>query len=962
MKNILLIVFSFFCLSIYSQKNESIENVIKSYDIENLQNLEKHFELKNQNNLSRAKKYAEKYNLPLVKFNKDGSFDDLMGIEKDSTLLYYSIDNQNAANSTRTTFLNNNFNLKGSNMLVGVWDGGPARTTHQEFGGRAFITDASSLNGNSFHATHVTGTIAASGVNPQAKGMAPLVRIRTFDWFNDETEVLNQVQQGMLISNHSYGVPIQNTSAWYIGAYSSASRDWDLIAYNSPYYLAVFSAGNNGGDVNSSPSTPGFDKLTGEKTSKNNLVVANAQQATINSNGELVSVAINSSSSQGPADDGRIKPDIAGQGSSLFSAGDASDTAYLTLSGTSMAAPNVAGSLILLQEYYNQKNNRYMKAATLKGLVCHTADDAGNPGPDAKFGWGLLNCKKAGETIFFNGLTGVISENRLNQGETKTYTFVASGTTPFSATLCWTDPAGQANTGTNNSTARALVNDLDLRITQNTNVFYPWRLQTNASLNATRNSDNNVDNVESVKIDTPSNTTYTVTVTNKNSLQGGFQDFSLIVTGIQSSFAINALTDEKVVCNTQSATYSFDFKNLDFNSVSVVANSLPSGAIATFSQNSLFVDEVFTMTISNLTNVPAGTYNITVQGTKGTEVKNTIVKLIVYNTNFTNVTYSYPLNNDTNVAQNSVFMWQTNPNTTSYIVQVATDVSFSNIIFNNETSQTKINVTGLLQDQIYYWRVFPKNQCGTATSATSNLFRTGVQNCNFNYTATDFSNSAISSNLGLATIPVQVTDNFSISDLTVSFNITHPAVQELKVFLEAPAGLNIPDVLLINQSCGSFPNINANVKDSFGNLVCSTTSPAISGNFKPYESLIGINNKLSAGTWKLKVTDDIVDNGGQVNSFSLSFCNTTASLSNQDFVSKDFKLYPNPAENYMIVELNDTVLNASISIFDIQGRLINTRTDLTQINTIDISNYQSGVYLVKLNSDSGQITKRFIKK
>lgn len=32
-----------------------------------------------------------------------------------------------------------------------------------------------------------------------------------------------------------------------------------------------------------------------------------------------------------------------------------------------------------------------MKAATLKGLACHTADDAGTVGPD--HGWGLLNAK-----------------------------------------------------------------------------------------------------------------------------------------------------------------------------------------------------------------------------------------------------------------------------------------------------------------------------------------------------------------------------------------------------------------------------------------------------------------------------------------------------------------------------------------------------------------------------------------
>lgn len=963
MKKIIFFGLLFFSASLlFAQNAEEVQKIVSSYDLVKLKELETSFRIAQESNLQSAKEYALKNQLPLETVNPDGSVNSLIGIDSNNTLLYYSIDNVNAARSTRTTFLNSNLNMNGANMTVGVWDGGPARVTHQEYGGRANVFDGSALNSNSFHATHVAGTIAAAGINPAAKGMASLATIKTFDWFNDGTEALAQVQQGLLISNHSYGTPITSVAPWYVGAYSSASRDWDVIAFNSPFYLMVASAGNSGNETNTSASTPGFDKLTGNKVSKNNLVVANTQQASINSAGELIAVSINSSSSHGPADDSRIKPDIAGQGTGLFSSGDASDTSYLTLTGTSMSSPNVAGSLILLQQYYNQRNNRFMKSATLKGLVCHTADDAGNPGPDARFGWGLLNCKKAAETILFNGLTGFINENKMNQGETKTYTFTASGSTPFSATICWTDRAGTANNGTNNLTTPALVNDLDIRISDGSTTFFPWKLQSNAALNATRNSDNNVDNVESVKIDTPTNTTYTVTVTHKNALVGGNQDFALIVTGIESSFAINPIVEEVATCNTQNAVFSFEFKNLDFNSVSVTANSLPAGAMATFSQNTLFVDDVFTMTVSNLTNVPAGTYNIVVQGTKGTEIKNTIVKLVVYNTTFTSPVYTFPTNNSTNVASNTNFQWQVAPNATSYILEVSTSNLFATTVFSNETTQTSMNVSGLVQDQLYFWRVLPKNQCGTATTANTGSFRVGSQSCANNYTATDFSNATISSDLGLAVIPINVTDNFSISDLTVNLNVSHNVVQELKVFLEAPAGLNLPDVLLINQSCGSVANINASIKDSFPPLVCSTTVPAISGSIKPFQNMIGLNNKSALGIWKLKVSDDIVGNGGTVNSFSLNFCNVASSLSTVENNISQFKLYPNPAENQITIELTDDISNANLTLYDIQGRVIYEKEAINQVTNIDTSILQSGVYFVKLKSNNSYFTKRFIKK
>src|SRR5690606_22402814 len=163
--------------------------------------------------------------------------------------------------------------------------------------------------------------------------------------------------------------------------------------------------------------------------------------------GTLISVSINSSSSQGPTDDRRIKPDITGNGTNVTSTISSGDNATGSLSGTSMSSPNVAGTLLLLQQHFHNITNSYMKAATLKGLACHTADDAGVTGPDPKFGWGLLNAKKAAETITNNGLTSWISEDNLTQLSVFTKSVVASGTEPLIVSITWTDVPGEANNG-----------------------------------------------------------------------------------------------------------------------------------------------------------------------------------------------------------------------------------------------------------------------------------------------------------------------------------------------------------------------------------------------------------------------------------------------------------------------------------------------------------------------------------
>src|SRR5690606_2383827 len=98
---------------------------------------------------------------------------------------------------------------------------------------------------------------------------------------------------------------------------------------------------------------------------------------------------------QGPTDDGRIKPDIAADGTALLSTSNDGD--YGSSTGTSMSSPSVSGALLLLQEHYNDLHpTEFMRSSTVKALVCHTAlDDNASIGPDPKFGWGLLDARES---------------------------------------------------------------------------------------------------------------------------------------------------------------------------------------------------------------------------------------------------------------------------------------------------------------------------------------------------------------------------------------------------------------------------------------------------------------------------------------------------------------------------------------------------------------------------------------
>tara|TARA_R110002074_G_scaffold402172_1_gene604269 strand:- start:115 stop:2082 length:1968 start_codon:yes stop_codon:yes gene_type:complete len=510
--------------------------------------------------------------------------------------IYRTTDNSKAAIATKTNELHSGgslgIDLDGSGLTVGVWDAGPVQISHAEFqnadnsASRVTNIENVSTEGGTDpddHATHVTGTIAAKGVNAQAKGMAPGISVITHN-FNDDTveivSVLNNTLIDMFLSNHSYGIPIEqdsgNLDAWMIGAYTADARGIDDILRENPNYLMVTSAGNSGEVSYAGGLFGGFDKLTSKATAKNNLVVANADPQINPFSNEVTSLLINTSSSQGPSDDLRIKPDIAGDGTGLFS--PTPTDGYSTFSGTSMSSPNVTGSLALLQQYYNQLNGTYMKAATLKGLACHTTtDDDSNAGPDPLFGWGLLNTKVAAETILKNtNGSAIINEITLNNSETYSYSFTAQAGEKLSATICWTDVRGVvvASSETPNNQTPVLVNDLDLRLMKDGTTFFPWKLNFSPTTGFSNTKDDNiVDNVERIDIEVPEAGVYQLTVSHKGTLKvpGPFQtppltqDFSLVVTG--ANLTLSNLDFEKnslnIWPNPANNLINYKFKSFD---------------------------------------------------------------------------------------------------------------------------------------------------------------------------------------------------------------------------------------------------------------------------------------------------------------------------------------------------------------------------------------------------------------
>jgi len=496
--------------------------------------LEFDYEQNRQKTLALAKKNSWAFKETL----SNGTKVALHEVGTDGSPIYYETYADNASRTSRAYTLHTNgllkLDLNGAGMQVGVWDAGVALTTHQEYDNRALVGDTGSdVDG---HASMVTGSLISSGIRKEAQGVAYAANVITNDWSRDKIEVAQAAANGLLLSNHSYGIKSDRVPDWYFGSYIKVTQDWDRIMYNAPYYLMVNAAGNaqkrnDNEDPIAGTTADGFDLMLGFTLAKNSLTIA-AAHTKIDRKGNLKEASVSPYSSFGPVDDGRIKPDIAGDGSSIFSTSAQTNKSYSTSSGTSMATPSVTGALLLLQEYHEQLYGTYMRAATLKGLALHTADDVDNSGPDYKMGWGIMNSKNAAELLRNNDFSSYMEETSLEENQVFSLEVVANGNEKLMASISWTDPASEiVNRGTLNDITPALVNDLDIRITQNGTAIYPWKLKATHPNAPAAQGDNNVDPFERVEIPNAKGS-YTITVTHKGRLTNGLQHFSLLVSGV----------------------------------------------------------------------------------------------------------------------------------------------------------------------------------------------------------------------------------------------------------------------------------------------------------------------------------------------------------------------------------------------------------------------------------------------
>jgi subtilisin-like proprotein convertase family protein len=449
------------------------------------------------------------------------------------------------------------------------------------------------------HGTNVASIAAGYGagsaqVDPDGfsygMGAAPGVRLGASKIFDCDGNFELSHPDGLAgVAEHAWasGARISNNSWGFhqpqlLGVYTPDAREFDLLVRDARPGVAgqqpmveVFAAGNEGAGGAATVNAPGTAKnviAVGASESRRQVggITCGVDDGGADNPGDIIDF-----SSRGPTDDGRLKPDLVAPGTRLVGAAPQigalyegfgvcqkffptdNNTFYSLQSGTSQAAPAVAGAAALIRSWYRRVhggNTVPPSPALTKAILVNSATDlAGGdggkgdvigPAPNPDQGWGRANLDAALDP---NGREYVDQSVILDQSGDRfgrSYEVDPSGG-PAKVTLAWTDAPGMVATA-------PFVNDLDLVVRQGGRTYRGNVLAGGHSITGGQADQRN--NVESVVLPNASGS-FSVEVLGTNIAgdgvpgngDGSDQDFALVVSNAHEQAAPVLAAEEPLI-------------------------------------------------------------------------------------------------------------------------------------------------------------------------------------------------------------------------------------------------------------------------------------------------------------------------------------------------------------------------------------------------------------------------------
>lgn len=350
------------------------------------------------------------------------------------------------------------------------------------------------------------------------------------------------------------------------------------------------------------------------------------------------------------------------------------------------------------------------------------------------------------------------------------------------------------------------------------------------------------------------------------------------------TFFVNAVPKTFVACPEDTAEFILQFTTvLGFNEgLNLTVDGLPQGVTSNFTPNQLTPPGEVVLTLTGIASAMPGVYPVTVNAVGLSLVKSVSLQLTILEELQSAVTLSSPANGESGVTFGSTALsWEELASSSQYKIEVSTNPSFATTVAMETSNTNSISILGLEQETVYYLRVKGINSCGQGPWSLTYAFQTGSETCE-SFESTNVPVNIPNNSTGTFTSSLDVSLTEPITSVIVDMVISHTWTGDLIGTLTSPNGTDVllfdqPGVPASNYGCGeddivaTFNDAAVMTAEDFENS-CSQTPPAISGEFQPIVPLASLAGENPNGTWQLSLEDVFDEDGGSLNSWSLTLC------------------------------------------------------------------------------------------
>lgn len=421
------------------------------------------------------------------------------------------------------------------------------------------------------------------------------------------------------------------------------------------------------------------------------------------------------------------------------------------------------------------------------------------------------------------------------------------------------------------------------------------------------------------------------------------------------SFGITTLYNTNEACDSD--TIKITIQSSSFNGYNTPINlsllAPPTGIGYIFSENPILPGgnaelRIYSTGYSGLSSLSLNTNSDTIIRNKDLSIR------LHNNTPLESPILESPANDAIDISAKPTLNWEEVTQADNYTIKISPDPNLTpstEYLFIDDNSFLLPEI--LNSSTTYYWQVKSINNCSQSDFSEIYNFETIASSCT-TYTSDD---TPLSLPNGISDFysSIIIADDGIVTDINLpSVQGTHDWTSDLYFSLVSPAGTTT-DLMGYTCSGNSSEDFNIGFDDqsTLGLAPCPPTDAKI---YRASQFLSNFNGESMSGSWQLHLYDEFPNaDQGVLQNWELEVCFENEIINGLDKNIHHY-CYPNPVTNQLYFNTNASF--DEVSIFNQLGVLILTTTE----RSLNVSEFESGVYFYLLKSSSSELRGKFIKQ